>query len=415
MISVKGIYFDLKIFLSFIERTIVPVILTWIGIKKRIGRPLLVRVSWLDENDSNCLQVFEDARVCLSYGPKINGVYSYENVTIPAVKLYRFREIECSGQSSSILKNKCLFLERVKDCNPVKCNYSSKHIRRVGVSFALVCRERVQGLEKGIFLGGNGSFNYYHWMMEILPKLQFIQMLGSEFDGYPLLVDQSIKDTPALMESLSFIAGTRKIILLKNEVMYKVEDFIYINAPTIAPFNLRGKEIFCLSYFLTRKDSVLFIREALLSMRRVEGDGKMLGERLFFARRGKRRKYNQDEIFNVFEQEGFVKVFLDEYTLQEQVELVSKAKMIAGPSGAAWTNIIFCQEGAKGLCWMNERLYGFCTFSNLAHCVDMDLRYVTYKSNIRETHEFYSSHYRVDVNKIKHELFLMLPKEMNNV
>jgi len=407
--DLKGVYCDLRVTLSFFERMIVPAVLSWFGLRKRPQKgPILAYVSWLDGNQANVVKNFLMAEKGLSYGPKIKGVQRNERVVLPAVNLYRFKHAECSGSSSSVLHNRKLILERVQGVDPRRCNYACGEIRRIGASRALVRRDGVETLDKGIFLGGNGAFNYYHWMVEIAPKLEFLPDLDPEFAGYPLLVDQSTANAPTLMEALNCLKGDREIVILERNVIYHVGDLLYMNAPVVAPFNLRGKESFKAADFLTRKDSVLFIRETLLSSRRAGGQAKMLGERLFLARRGNRRNYNQDEIFEVFEREGFIKVFLEDYALHEQIELVSSAKMIAGPSGAAWTNIVFFQPGAKGLCWMDERLLGFCTFSNLAHCVDVDLRYVTYRTDVDATDEFYSAHYQVDVEEIKRELSSML-------
>ncbi|MBL4586802.1 MAG: glycosyltransferase family 61 protein [Flavobacteriales bacterium] len=63
--------------------------------------------------------------------------------------------------------------------------------------------------------------------------------------------------------------------------------------------------------------------------------------------------------------------------MTEQVRIFRHGKYIAGPTGAAWTNILFSAHGSKGLCFMPkfENFDNFCNFSNLAHTFGMDFRY----------------------------------------
>lgn len=49
---------------------------------------------------------------------------------------------------------------------------------------------------------------------------------------------------------------------------------------------------------------------------------------------------------------GFTFVYMEDLSFCEQVSLMAQAEIIVGPTGAAWTNIIFASPGTKALCWM---------------------------------------------------------------
>ena len=238
-------------------------------------------------------------------------------------------------------------------------------------------------LERGIFLGGNGSFNYYHWMIELLPKLKYIQDLGDECAGFPLLVSEDAQRIPTFREALNLIAGEVPVVIMNRSRYYRVEKLVYVNSPSICPFNLRQGHELKVSDFLTHGPSINFLRNRLQACaERTKETGR---KRIFFARRSGRRNYNQDEIFELFEAQGFIRVFMEELNLRSQIELVSASEMIAGPTGAAWTNLIFCREGTKCLCWMAEQSREFSAYSNLAKIVGADLRYVTYRTDAKST------------------------------
>ena len=58
----------------------------------------------------------------------------------------------------------------------------------------------------------------------------------------------------------------------------------------------------------------------------------------------------------------FEPVELEKYSFQEQVSILSNCGYVVGPTGAAWTNIIFCDslKKVKAICWgVSEKLHNF--------------------------------------------------------
>ena len=50
---------------------------------------------------------------------------------------------------------------------------------------------------------------------------------------------------------------------------------------------------------------------------------------------------------------GFDAVELEKYSFRQQVSILSHCDFVVGPTGAAWTNIIFCdpRKQVKAVCW----------------------------------------------------------------
>ena len=131
------------------------------------------------------------------------------------------------------------------------------------------------------------------------------------------------------------------------------------------------------------------------------------GESLHGAEKRK-EKLDQEEAYEIFASRGFRKVFMEELSLGQQIDLMSSAEMIAGPTGAAWTNLIFCAEGARCLCWMADESKEFSAYSNLAQTVGVDLRYVTYTTGAKSTGELYSLNYQLDAKILEEALETLL-------
>lgn len=86
---------------------------------------------------------------------------------------------------------------------------------------------------------------------------------------------------------------------------------------------------------------------------------------------------------------------MDELSLTEQMALISNAEAIAGPTGAEWTNLIFCSPDTKCLCWMADGYGDFAAYSTLAKIVGADLRYLTYRADAKSTGDLYTAGYYI--------------------
>ena len=365
-----------------------------------------IRAEWLDLNRAAVKETLAPERAGRSYGPMINGAQRVADVRLPAVNLYEFSHAVVSAASSSVIVDGKLIIERVEGVDPRRCNYAEGQIFLHGRRSAFLLERATQRLDAGIFLAGNVSRNYYHWMIEILPKLQFLPQVDARYPRLPLLVSEGVVQIGSLRESLAMIARDRPVIVLEDGVLYEVARLVYINAPNKCPINLRPGYELRTSDFFFREDSIAFLRDRLGAHAGRAGGSS--GKRVFFGRKGERRRYNEEEVYAAFAREGFVRVLMEELSLRDQIELMSGAEMVAGPTGAAWTNIIFCREGTRCLCWMAEESREFSAYSNLAKIVGADLRYVTYPTGARSTRELYSMDYRVDAGAIQRELAALL-------
>jgi len=369
-------------------------------------RHSLVPVEWLDEHRSGIKKVLAPAMPGRTFGPIIGGEYSTATNTLPAVRLYAFEAARVSAVSSSVLLEDRIVIERAEGVDLSKCNYAAGPIALHSRSTAMVDTGPTERLTRGFFLAGNGSFNYYHWMVEILPKLAFLRTTGGEYADFPILVHEDIVRVESLRDSLKPFADGRPIIGLEKGKTYLVDELLYVNSPSICPFNNRSGSELTIEDFFVRPEAVRLLREGLCKAR--PDGGNQPGRRVFFGRRGTRRSYNQDEVFEIFARHGFAMTYMEELSLAEQTSLIQSAEFVAGPTGAAWTNLLFCREGAKCLCWMAEEAYWFAGYSTIARIVGADLRYVTYRMGTKATSDLYWMDYRVDPVEVENALLSLL-------
>jgi len=173
-----------------------------------------------------------------------------------------------------------------------------------------------------------GSWNYYHWMTEILPKLAMLQEHNIEYDYLYLSLDR------AYMRETVQLLGIDSSIILEP-----VREYRHICADELIVPSLVS------SFCYTPQFAIDFLRESFIPRAQESVSSEGLSKRIFISRRkaSSRKIKNEDEVFALFERYGFVRYNLEEMSVLEQVMLFHNAEFIAGEHGAGLTNIIFAQ------------------------------------------------------------------------
>jgi hypothetical protein len=71
--------------------------------------------------------------------------------------------------------------------------------------------------------------------------------------------------------------------------------------------------------------------------------------RIAIARRGTRRVANAQQVETFLTRQGFTTYALDDFTIDQQIDLFSQAEWVVAPHGAELGNLLFCQPGTKVL------------------------------------------------------------------
>lgn len=373
-----------------------------VGVVKHFGGSYkhvnLYPVIWASSVNAGVVQVLAQEEDGISQGPLIENASITKRVKIPEVTLSFHENAVVCPESSSILVNGSCIIEDIKGVERKRCDYASGYVLLHGEKLALVRTNHNEPIKKGIFLAGNGSFNYYHWMIEILPKLIYLQQHDEHYD-FPLLVGEHAQLIPVFKEALNVFKNERQIIFLKQGNIYKVSELLYISAVNMCPFNLRPNEKLDVADFIFRPSSIDSLRRKFEV--RFETEATPSTRRIFLAREGSRRNYNQEEIFSIFEEYGFQKVYMEKLSLKEQSLLMNSAEIIVGPAGAAWTNLLFCRPGTACLSWLAEESAGFSAYSNLASLVGAKMHYFTYVVGTQSTEAHYLQGYTLDLGSVR--------------
>jgi capsular polysaccharide biosynthesis protein len=185
------------------------------------------------------------------------------------------------------------------------------------------------------------SFNYAHWMTEVLPRLVAFVRHGGR-GGVQLIVDDELH--PNLMASIPLAVGSEVTLhLLRPDASVRVGVLHNVSPSGYVPFSLRPQSEVPFSHGVFSPSAlgemIGRLRDSVASPPPGEPRPK-----LFVRRRTKvRRLDNEEEIEAALVARGFVAVAPERLSLPEQVAMFSNAAMVVGATGAALTNVMFCR------------------------------------------------------------------------
>lgn len=232
-------------------------------------------------------------------------------------------------------------------------------------------------IEEGIFLSGNFSGNYYHFVYEILSRFYLVRKFSIEPD-LPLIVDEIVCKIPQFQDLLNwFNLDKRDVIYVKEGYLYDVKSLYFTTECNFIPPHYSDFSKAHYKDCSFNLDALGFLRETMLE----NSSNREFAKRIFIARKNasKRRDYNEGQIAGLLEKYGFEIVYPEQHSAADQVAMFNGAEFIVGATGAALTNIISCQKNCKILCLTSSYL-DLSIFSTIAKFITVNLQYFSANS-----------------------------------
>jgi capsular polysaccharide biosynthesis protein len=163
---------------------------------------------------------------------------------------------------------------------------------------------------------------YYHWMIEILPRLSLFEQI-EELRSIPLIVPKGMKNFHK--ESLK-LAGVSSDRLVELDSGYWQFEKLYFPSLLNEMAN-------------PSPHAVAWLRTRFLKNITHEPSSQSY----IYMKRGSqiRKIVNEDELVECLEKRGFQVVCPGELSLAEQIKIFSNARIVVGAHGADFTNMVF--------------------------------------------------------------------------
>ncbi|MCW8896644.1 MAG: glycosyltransferase family 61 protein [Flavobacteriales bacterium] len=341
----------------------------------------------------------------------LDYIYTVAELNKPSEKVYKKQasigyNIVPNGTvspfSSMVLFENKLYKQNYTTSHPDKnVNYKTNLIIQAtaGYAFIKMIRPTVE-IEKGIFLSGHWPHGWYHWLIEILPKKEVYEFLPKKYKNYPLLIPKKIENFKNHISVLNQLFPNATLIYLEDVIWYKIKDLVWLDSPVISPPDFKHKRanLTILDTNFNWELMKVFKNRFLIPKNNFNPK-----KRIFLARTQDKRAYNQDEVYEILKKYDFEAVYLEKLTVEEQMNIMNGADFIAGPTGGAWANLIFCNEHTKGVIWMPDIVRNANFYANLAQLSNIELIHHYYPCKSNNWIEFMHSNETVVINTHKLE------------
>ena len=200
-------------------------------------------------------------------------------------------------------------------------------------------REPVRLDGTACFLGARSGPLYYHWMVDVLPKLHLLEKAGFA----PGTIDHVVVNVES-----AFAARTLAHWGVPPERIVSLGRVSHVRAERLLMAPLRSDIGSPLPYGLGLGLASWIpaaLRERFVDP--VAGAAERGGERLYVSRAkaGVRGVAEEEALAAALAERGFRRVFLEDHDIVEQAALMDGASIVLAPHGGGLTNIAFCRPG----------------------------------------------------------------------
>lgn len=205
-------------------------------------------------------------------------------------------------------------------------------------------------ISKAVHLFNEADNNYYHFIVEVLPRLMMINQL-EELKDIPLLISKKLH--PNLIELLDCLNYRQNQVIEIEKDHGVMVDNLYYPSDLSRILNIYMDETWPTALAVSvkwLKKTVDYIKSNYLKE-------KTVPYRKIYIKRGKkpyRMLLNEKKIETRMIDLGFEINSCDDMSIESQIKLFSQAKVIVSPTGAAMTNILWCSPNTRVFILMSD-------------------------------------------------------------
>lgn len=188
-----------------------------------------------------------------------------------------------------------------------------------------------------------GAHCYYHWMLDILPKLGLLEREGISLDSIDHFLVREITSDFQRETLRKLGIDEKRIVETVNQQFWHCDRLLHVDMHNGINLQMnRFVPLWLKQTFLTQPAESERLR---LYISRPEG-----------IRRG---ILNEAEIKPLVEAAGFTVVVMEGKSVAEQAALLSRADALMAPHGGALTNMVFCKPGIPVIELLSRHVYPY--------------------------------------------------------
>jgi capsular polysaccharide biosynthesis protein len=224
---------------------------------------------------------------------------------------------------------------------------------------------------------------YYHWMLQLLPRIELLRRAGVDLDTIDYFVVNSVSRDYE-RESLARVG-----VPLDRVVSSAEHPHIRAARLIVPSVPLYGGHI--------RRWMCSLLRDQILPPDAARQPAS--GRRYYIARSDAsyRRVRGEAAVIDLLGGYGFTPLEMTDLSLAEQAAAMAEAEVVVAPHGGGLTNIVFCSPGARVLELFSPELVPL-YYWKIACCVGADYAYVLGRGARADDQQSYDARADIDVD-----------------
>lgn len=206
-------------------------------------------------------------------------------------------------------------------------------------------KKKIKGQVLSLLTGGGGNSNYWHWLLDVLPRLEIIKKLDID-DMIDYYLFPSL-DKKFQQQTLDIINLPLKKRLSSKNFRHFFADKIFVTSHPYTLLNNPNLDSLNIPIWISN-----FLRYTFKEKAIEKSKIRSFPEKIYINRKdstllNSRYIVNLIEVEAMLENYGFKSLTMSDFNFSDQVALFSNAKQVIGLHGAGFANIIFCKEKCK--------------------------------------------------------------------
>lgn len=229
--------------------------------------------------------------------------------------------------------------------------------------------------EAAILVTGVGGSDWYHWVVEQLPRLLLARRLPDEYRDWPLLVPAATLAAPAARAAIDLLRAGRAVVPIPVDGYVRARRLVWIDPPVFGPRDYRTGAWPHPHHAALHAPALTAVRDHVLASLPA---GTFDGPRrvLLMDRDAHLERPEAATLRRIAIGHGHTPVDPRDLDLVQQVRLFAGAESLVGPWGNVWANALFARAGASGIVLAPASFSGWSVMANVAAIPGMRQRYL---------------------------------------
>jgi capsular polysaccharide biosynthesis protein len=309
----------------------------------------------------------EDVVAQPRYAPEPPHRHDPVRITFPAPAIFELRDAEVLGNQGVVVSGGHVLFDGPNhrpDLEQHNVDAYTGYAHTPSDTVVMTPSRETLHVKEAILLCGRASGNWFHWVLEDLPRLLLIDQIP-RYRHLPVLVSNNVLNAGSqLLES---VCRSRQIVPVPPKARVRVDRLVVSSALADLPDGPQAETV-------ERRVSacaVNLVRSRFMPKPRPTD----APPRLFLRRAEsftRRSCVNENEIGELLHRHGFIDVAPETLDVDEQIRLYAGAEAIACTMGAAMTNLVWANPACRVLCLFKGEGRGPYLFNTVARTIGID-------------------------------------------